>query len=119
MESRSATAREVNSLSEINSFDFTAWSRRVTATLPDSRSRGPISTRSGTPFLIHSQFFTPPPRISPTHVVIVPITPKEETCAAVLAAADNLANELRRLTYSGVPLEVEVDRRDLGGGVKN
>ena len=30
--------------------------------LPLSRSRGPSSTRNGTPFLIHSQFFTPPPR---------------------------------------------------------
>jgi prolyl-tRNA synthetase len=60
-----------------------------------------------------------PPRIAPTHVVIVPITPKDETRAAVLAAADNLATELRTLTYSGAPLEVEVDRRDLGGGIKN
>jgi len=60
-----------------------------------------------------------PPRIAPTHVVIVPITPKEETRGAVLAAADKLALGLRSLTYHGVPLEVEVDRRDLGGGVKN
>ena len=60
-----------------------------------------------------------PPRIAPTHVVIVPITPKEETRAAVLAAADKLALGLRSLTYHRVPLEVEVDRRDLGGGVKN
>src|SRR3954453_15564339 len=29
-----------------------------------------------------------PPRIAPTHVVIIPITPKEETRAAVLEAAD-------------------------------
>ncbi|MBA2743659.1 MAG: proline--tRNA ligase [Chthoniobacterales bacterium] len=60
-----------------------------------------------------------PPRIAPTHVVVVPITPKEETRTAVLSAAENLATELRTLTYSGVPLEVEVDRRDLGGGIKN
>ncbi|MBA3273204.1 MAG: proline--tRNA ligase [Chthoniobacterales bacterium] len=60
-----------------------------------------------------------PPRIAPTHIVIVPITPKEETRAAVLAAADKLASDLRSVTYAGAPLEVEVDRRDLGGGVKN
>ena len=60
-----------------------------------------------------------PPRIASTHVVIIPITPKEETRAAVLAEADKLASELRALTYSGAPMEVEVDRRDLGGGVKN
>jgi len=60
-----------------------------------------------------------PPRIAPTHVVIIPITPKEETRAAVLEAADKLAAELRGVTYFGAPLEVDVDRRDLGGGVKN
>src|SRR5215218_3140752 len=60
-----------------------------------------------------------PPRIAPTHVVIIPITPKEETRAAVLEAADKLAGELRAQTYAGAPIEVEVDRRDLGGGVKS
>src|SRR5450631_1822681 len=57
-----------------------------------------------------------PPRIAPTHVVIIPITPKEETRARVLEAAKKLAAELRALTYFGSPLEVEVDQRDLGGG---
>ncbi|MBA3883675.1 MAG: proline--tRNA ligase [Chthoniobacterales bacterium] len=60
-----------------------------------------------------------PPRIAPTHVVIVPITPKGETRAAVHAAANNLAAALRSISYGGSPLEVEVDQRDLGGGVKN
>ena len=60
-----------------------------------------------------------PPRIAPTHVVIIPITPKEETRAAVLDAADKLAAQLRTVRYFDAPVEVEVDRRDLGGGVKN
>src|SRR6266550_2786506 len=60
-----------------------------------------------------------PPRIAPTHVVIIPITPKEETRAAVLDAADKLAAQLRSVRYLDAPIEVEVDRRDLGGGVKN
>lgn len=60
-----------------------------------------------------------PPRIAPTHVVVIPITPKEETRVAVLEAADRLALELRGLNYAGTPIEVEIDRRDLGGGVKN
>jgi prolyl-tRNA synthetase len=60
-----------------------------------------------------------PPRIAPTQIVILPITPKEETRARVLEAADKLATELRQLTYFGAPLEVEVDRRDIGGGLKN
>ena len=60
-----------------------------------------------------------PPRVAPTHIVIMPITPKEETRAAVLEAAENLAAELRRVSYAGAPVEVHVDRRDLGGGVKS
>ena len=48
-----------------------------------------------------------PPRIAPTHVVIMPITPKEETRAAVFEAADKLAAAvasgalLRRAARSG------------------
>jgi prolyl-tRNA synthetase len=60
-----------------------------------------------------------PPRVAPTHVVIIPITPKEETRAAVLEAANKLALQLRATTYAGAPIEVEVDHRDLGGGVKS
>jgi prolyl-tRNA synthetase len=60
-----------------------------------------------------------PPRIAPIHVVILPITPKEETRAAVLQAADGLAGKLRQQIFFGVPLEVEVDRREMGGGMKN
>ena len=60
-----------------------------------------------------------PPRVAPTHVVILPITPKEETRAAVLAAANGLAARLREAKFHGAPLEVEVDARDLNGGVKS
>ncbi|MEY2485736.1 MAG: prolyl-tRNA synthetase [Verrucomicrobiota bacterium] len=60
-----------------------------------------------------------PPRIAPTQIVILPITTKEETRAAVLTAADQLAQNLRTKRYADLPLEVEVDRRDLGGGTKN
>ena len=60
-----------------------------------------------------------PPRIAPTQIVILPVTPKEETRAKVLEACDNLAARLRGHRYADVPVEVTVDRRDLGGGVKN
>ncbi len=60
-----------------------------------------------------------PPRIAPTHIIILPITPKEETRARVLEACDRLAQQLRAVRYADGPIEVEVDRRDLGGGVKN
>jgi prolyl-tRNA synthetase len=61
-----------------------------------------------------------PPRIAPTHIVVLPITTKEETRAKVFEACDRLATELRAKKYlDDVAIEVEVDRRDLGGGVKN
>src|SRR5438046_6735522 len=60
-----------------------------------------------------------PPRIAPTQVVILPITPKEETRARVLEACDALALQLRGKQFGNSSIEVEVDRRDLGGGVKN
>ena len=60
-----------------------------------------------------------PPRIAPTQIVILPVTPKEETRAKVLEACDKLAARLRETRYADFPIEVAVDRRDLGGGVKN
>jgi prolyl-tRNA synthetase len=60
-----------------------------------------------------------PPRIAPTHIVIIPITPKEETRAAVLEECDKLARELRTQRFADSTLEVEIDQRDLGGGVKS
>ena len=60
-----------------------------------------------------------PPRIAPTQIVILPVAPKEETRAKVIEACDNLAARLRDICYADVPIEVTVDRRDLGGGVKN
>jgi prolyl-tRNA synthetase len=60
-----------------------------------------------------------PPRIAPTQIVILPITPREQTRANVLEACDQLASQLRETRYADLPVEVAVDRRDLGGGVKN
>src|SRR5437667_12576920 len=60
-----------------------------------------------------------PPRIAPTQIVILPITPKEETRAAVLEACANLAEQLREARYVDLPIEVEIDRREIGGGAKN
>jgi prolyl-tRNA synthetase len=60
-----------------------------------------------------------PPRMAPTQIVILPITPKEDFRARVLEACDQLAQRLRAVRYADLPIEVEVDRRDLGGGVKN
>ena len=60
-----------------------------------------------------------PPRIAPTQIVILPITPKEETRVAVLEACDRLAQRIRDVRCVDLPIEVEIDRREVGGGVKN
>jgi prolyl-tRNA synthetase len=60
-----------------------------------------------------------PPRIAPAHVVILPITPKEETRQAVLEAAATLNDKIKSQQYDGQTIQVEVDRRDIGGGTKN
>ncbi len=81
-----------------------------------------MSTRMvGTVVMMHSDDdgLVLPPRIAPTQIVILPITPKEETRAKVLEACDALALQLRGKRFADAPIEVEVDRRDLGGGVKN
>src|SRR6478735_8312006 len=54
-----------------------------------------------------------PPRLAPTHAVILPITPKPETREAVLKAARELAEKIREQYFHRVPIEVEVDERDL------
>ena len=81
-----------------------------------------VSTRLvGTLIMAHSDDdgLVLPPRVAPAHVVIIPITPKEDTKAAVLEAARQLAAELRACQFGGEPLDVELDDRDLGGGVKS
>src|SRR5204863_7645749 len=61
-----------------------------------------------------------PPRIAPTHIVILPITTRQDTSAKVLETCDKLAAELRARKYlDDVAIEVEVERRNLGGGVEN
>jgi len=81
-----------------------------------------MSTRLvGTVVMAHSDDdgLVLPPRVAPTQIVILPITPKEDTRARVFEACDRLASELRQVRYGDAPIEVEVDRRELGGGVKS
>ena len=60
-----------------------------------------------------------PPLIAPIQIVILPVTPKEESRSRVLETCENLAAQLRDHRFLDLPLDVEVDKRDLGGGVKN
>jgi len=81
-----------------------------------------VSTRMvGTIIMMHADDdgLILPPRVAPTHIVIIPVTPKPETRDAVLAAANELAAQLRSVSWHGGAVQVYVDQRDLGGGVKN
>ena len=60
-----------------------------------------------------------PPRVAPSHIVILPVLHKEETREAVLAYCNNLAADLRAKSYDGRPVRVELDLRDLRGGEKS
>jgi prolyl-tRNA synthetase len=60
-----------------------------------------------------------PPRLAPSHVVILPITPKPDTRDAVLKAARELAEKIRDQSFDRRGIEVEVDERDLPGGQKS
>ena len=60
-----------------------------------------------------------PPRLAPAHAVILPVAQKPEDRTRVMEYCRALQKELRAQTYAGVPVRVELDDRDLGGGVKS
>jgi prolyl-tRNA synthetase len=59
-----------------------------------------------------------PPRLAPSHVVILPIVHDDMSAADVFEYCDKLARELRDARYDGRPLEVEIDKREGRGGDK-
>ena len=80
-----------------------------------------VSTRLiGTLIMAHSDDdgLILPPRVATQQIVILPITPKDDTRAAVIAACHALADSLRQQIHHGEALRVHVDTRDLSGGVK-
>jgi prolyl-tRNA synthetase len=60
-----------------------------------------------------------PPRLAPTHIVILPITAKADDPQQVLAYCKKLRDDLRAVRYGDGTLEVMVDERDMRGGEKN
>ncbi len=60
-----------------------------------------------------------PPRLAPTHAVVLPIYRDDEGRSKVLAFVDQLRAAIAEQRYAGAPIRVEVDDRDLRGGEKN
>lgn len=80
-----------------------------------------VSTRLvGTLIMAHSDDdgLVLPPRVAPQQIVILPVTPKEDSREAIVDACQALAERLREQSYGRELLRVHVDTRDLGGGVK-
>ena len=59
-----------------------------------------------------------PPRLAPTHVIILPVLHKEETRAQVMEYCQKLRAQLKDVVWDGRPIEAEIDQRDLRGGEK-
>lgn len=59
-----------------------------------------------------------PPKVAPTHVVVLPVTPKEETRDKVLESCNELVRDLSKQSFAGSMVRVDLDDRDLRGGEK-
>jgi len=59
-----------------------------------------------------------PPRVAPQQIIILPITPKEDTKQSVFDACQALADTLNSKSWEGEPMRAKVDTRELNGGVK-
>lgn len=60
-----------------------------------------------------------PPRLSPQHIVIIPIIRKPEEREAILHYCESIAASLREQQYHEGTLRVLVDTRDINGGEKS
>lgn len=59
-----------------------------------------------------------PPRIAPTHIVIIPLIHKEETKRAVFTYCRELKEKLSQIEFNGGHIKVIVDERDIRSGEK-
>lgn len=59
-----------------------------------------------------------PPKLAPSHAVILPIYREESQRAEVLEYCDKLKADLEMQAYAGRAIDVEIDDRDLRGGEK-
>ncbi len=56
-----------------------------------------------------------PPRVAPSHVVLLPIIRKENERREIMEYTRSIKDALEQRQYHGLPIRVEVDDRDIGG----
>jgi prolyl-tRNA synthetase len=56
-----------------------------------------------------------PPRVAPSHIVLLPIFHKPEERQSIMEYTEKLAQELRQIYYHHNRLTVEIDIREIGG----
>ena len=59
-----------------------------------------------------------PPKLAPTHIVILPIIHKEEDRITIMEYAHQLSQALNKIHYHDRHLAIEIDTRELPGGEK-
>jgi prolyl-tRNA synthetase len=59
-----------------------------------------------------------PPRIAPSHVILIPVIMNEADSDKILAYCDALAHDLKQVSYFGNPVKVSIDKKDDRAGVK-
>lgn len=59
-----------------------------------------------------------PPKIAPSHIVILPLIHKEEDREQIMDYCNKLAADLRLQVFNNRPIEVEIDTRQMTGGEK-
>src|SRR6056300_1841072 len=59
-----------------------------------------------------------PPKVAPTQIVIIQVTPKEDSRAQVLESCETLLKEIKAECAFDLPVRAEMDDRDLRGGEK-
>jgi prolyl-tRNA synthetase len=59
-----------------------------------------------------------PPKLAPSHIVILPIHRNDEEKSQVMPYCVTLERELAAQSYAGEPIRVKIDNRDIRGGEK-
>ncbi len=59
-----------------------------------------------------------PPRLAPSHVVVLPIIHKDEDRETVMTYCEQFVKDLKKVSYDDSPMRVELDTREGRGGDK-